>query len=478
MNKKKQIYIRADGNSEIGLGHVIRSLALAEMLKADFDCVFATRFLSDYIHTEACKVCSEIIKLPESEDHFGVFLSILTGDEIVVLDNYFYHTDYQKAIKNKGCKLVCIDDIHDKHFVADVVINHAGGIPKESYSVAPYTCLFLGTDYALLRPEFLKTDIKNESSSLLVCLGGADQKNDTLHILKLLEDMQFSHQCDVVIGDAFQYLQEVIKFQRSSRLNIKILKNLSAHEMADAMSACSYAVCPPSTVSYEYLSKRGGELYLKMTADNQKNIADFLVKNGIAFDISELFVNEPLRVKQYIENQRKYFDGLSPNRIQSIFRRLKNEQQLKLRKANLSDLDLYFHWVNDPDTRQYAISTAHVSYDEHCLWFAKKVTSKDACLWVLEQDGTPVGQIRFDMDRTQRETTISYAIAQEHRGKGIGLSVVKMGLELFFKSEKDILHVNAIVKSTNEASRKIFDRLGFQINAEENGFLHYIKSIE
>jgi spore coat polysaccharide biosynthesis predicted glycosyltransferase SpsG len=73
--------------------------------------------------------------------------------------------------------LVYIDDIHDKHFVSDVVINHAAGIQKESYSVAPYTCLLLGTNYALLRPEFLNYDKRKEGSSLLVCLGGSDRKN-------------------------------------------------------------------------------------------------------------------------------------------------------------------------------------------------------------------------------------------------------------------------------------------------------------
>ena len=322
---KPEIYIRADGNSEIGLGHVIRSLALAEMLREDFSCVFATRFLTDYIHTEALRVCDDIIQLPESDDHFDAFLSILSGDEIVVLDNYFYHTDYQKAVKNKGCKLVCIDDIHDQHFVADVVINHAGGIRKDFYSVEPYTRLFLGPDYVLLRPEFLKKDETTDDSSILICLGGADKDNATLQTLKLLEDKHFSHQCHVVVGDAFPHQQDLIKFQQSSKLNINILKNLSAQKMAELMSKCKYAICPPSTVSLEYLSKKGGELYLKIIADNQKDIYDFYIENGIAFDISELFVDDPLKVQRCIETQRRYFDGKSGERILAIFNKLTNQ---------------------------------------------------------------------------------------------------------------------------------------------------------
>ena len=41
----KKILFRADGNEEIGYGHVIRSLALADMLKENFECIFVTRFL-------------------------------------------------------------------------------------------------------------------------------------------------------------------------------------------------------------------------------------------------------------------------------------------------------------------------------------------------------------------------------------------------------------------------------------------------
>jgi spore coat polysaccharide biosynthesis predicted glycosyltransferase SpsG len=66
--------------------------------------------------------------IPLSEiNHFDVFLSFLKGDEIVFLDNYFFTTDYQREIKERGCKLVCIDDMHDEHYVADVVLGFCRG---------------------------------------------------------------------------------------------------------------------------------------------------------------------------------------------------------------------------------------------------------------------------------------------------------------------------------------------------------------
>ena len=117
---KRKILFRADAGAEIGYGHFIRTLALADMLKDDFECVFYTQTPSEYQRKECEKVC-RLVELPADETRFQLFLDVLNVEDIVVLDNYFYTAEYQKAIKGKGCKLVCIDDMHDKHYVADVL---------------------------------------------------------------------------------------------------------------------------------------------------------------------------------------------------------------------------------------------------------------------------------------------------------------------------------------------------------------------
>ena len=101
----QKIYFRADASATIGYGHFIRTLALADMLKDDFDCTFFTCHPTSYQVSEMEKVCP-FIPLQE-ETHSADFLSHLQGDEIVVLDNYFFTTDYQLAIKQKGFRLVC-----------------------------------------------------------------------------------------------------------------------------------------------------------------------------------------------------------------------------------------------------------------------------------------------------------------------------------------------------------------------------------
>ena len=469
---KPKVYIRADGNTEIGLGHVIRSLALASMLKNDFDCIFATRFLTPYIKKEAEFSCVEIIKLPEEGDeHFNSFLSLLTGTEIVVLDNYFYSTEYQQSIKAKGCKLVCIDDIHDKHFVADIVINHAGGVNKELYSSASYTALYTGTEYALLRPAFM-TRKKTQGDSIFIAMGGADKNNDTLKILELLNKININKTCFVVIGDAYLHKIPLYEYCDNTKLDIRILKNLTAEDLSEIMCQCQYAICPPSTTSYEYLSLRGGELYVKVIADNQNDLYEFFVKNNLAFDISEIFIKNKRTVFNSIEQQKKYFDGQSNKRILIFFQKLAQEKSLLLREATIDDIELYFKWVNDPDERKNAISTQLISYEEHCIWFSEKLKTEDTLLWVLELNKTPVGQIRFDI--ADGYAIISYFIDRDYRNKGLGASIVRMGIEKLNYLSGD-MKIKAIVREENVPSLIIFEQLHFNKKRIKKDFIEFTK---
>ena len=93
----RKIYFRADASATIGYGHFIRTLALADMLKDDFDCTFFTCHPTPYQVEEMEKVCP-FIPLQE-ETHSADFLSHLQGDEIVVLDNYFFTTSVPSSKK-------------------------------------------------------------------------------------------------------------------------------------------------------------------------------------------------------------------------------------------------------------------------------------------------------------------------------------------------------------------------------------------
>lgn len=272
MDKRKVIF-RADAGGRIGYGHFIRTLALADMLKEEFECVFVTQDPTEYQKREVERICP-LIKLPSDNRKFSLFLRMLSGREIVVLDNYFYSTDYQKKIKSKGCKLVCIDDMHDKHYIADAVINHGLDDPK-FFDVEPYTKLFIGLDWALIRKPFrCSHSIQNrEKGHIAISFGGVDWNNLTTKLSEKITNDSEIDKITAVVGDAFLFekkLKEVDKVQ--------IVRNLSAFQMANLFRKVEFAILPSSTICIEALACKC-PVFAGWYAENQKEVYHSLLKN-------------------------------------------------------------------------------------------------------------------------------------------------------------------------------------------------------
>ena len=156
---KKSIYFRSDADCRIGFGHFTRTLALADILKNDFNCIFYTQSPTSYQKIEVSKVC-KLVELPSDESKFDLFLSMLKGDEIVFLDNYFFTPEYEKSIKDRGCKLVSISP-NGRHHYADVLLN-MGDDDLSKFDVEPYTKICRGIEWTILRPAFLSSPSSQE----------------------------------------------------------------------------------------------------------------------------------------------------------------------------------------------------------------------------------------------------------------------------------------------------------------------------
>lgn len=263
---KNKILFRADAGKSIGYGHFVRTLALADMLKNDFDCTFFTQEPTEYQISEISKVC-KLVMLPADETRFRIFLDSLCGDEIVVLDNYFFTTEYQQKIKDKGCRLVCIDDMHNKHFMADAIINHSLGIKECDYSREEYTKLYLGLEYALLRAPFIEackdSIFRNNQSKIKVFIsfGGADKFGIAESLSSMLELL------DVIEEIYFVTPQ---KTHMTSKGKITYLSNLSAQQMKNLLFYCNLAIIPSSTIMKEALAC-GIDILGGYFVDNQVN---------------------------------------------------------------------------------------------------------------------------------------------------------------------------------------------------------------
>ncbi|WP_018336202.1 hypothetical protein [Butyricimonas synergistica] len=269
---KRNIYFRADASDTIGYGHFTRMLSLAGMLKDDFCCTFFTCHPTPYQVEEMRKVCPSV-SLRE-DTHHDDFLSRLRGDEIVVLDNYFFTTAYQRRIKERGCKLVCVDDMHDKHYVADVVINH-GVADVSLFDVEASTRLCLGLRWALLREPFLQPlgTSPKEHGDWFISFGGSDFHNLTSKFIRLIHDREEVKRVFVVVGDSYQHGDPSRGYDK-----VILHRNLPAIEMAALMQRSEYAILPSSGICIEALS-RGCKIFAGYYVDNQERFYRYLNDN-------------------------------------------------------------------------------------------------------------------------------------------------------------------------------------------------------
>lgn len=301
--KEQRICFRADASAEIGYGHFIRTLALAAMLKDDFDCVFCTQEPSEYQKREMKAVCP-FRGLPADDTRFELFLKQLKGDEIVVLDNYFYTTDYQRKIKEKGCRLVCIDDMHNKHYVADVVVNH-GNVSEDVFDVEPYTRLCIGNQWKLLRKPFLtKPTLLERNNTAIICLGGADPFHLTDKIVSMALKIARQYQIVVILGDKV-FLSEHNRFQ------VQVRRRLSAEQLAALFETSSFGIFPGSTVSIEAAS-RGLPMLIGYQADNQEEGYFKLADKGFFIPLGDLRLLDEKRLASAI-SKLNHFNPIIPD---------------------------------------------------------------------------------------------------------------------------------------------------------------------
>lgn len=461
---KPSIAFRADGNSQIGLGHIHRSLALAGMLAETFKISLLTKNPSERTREMVEELNGQLHVLSDAlslRDEAVNLQQLISSFDIVVLDGYEFDSDYQHIIRSVGVKLVCIDDLHRDHFVADVVINHAGNALPEWYDKEPYTRLCLGIPYLLVKTPFREAarerSVRSRHPKILVSFGGADINNDTLFVLKRLAEKQAALPVHVVVGEAYLHHVVLQQFLATTPLHVMTHVNVSTAEMLSLMMKCPIAICAPSGVAYEYLCV-GGELYLHQTADNQTDLKHFLLDEGLAFSFEEFQMSNKQQIDAAFARQRVVVDGNSDSRLLAVFNALVYQKRSVVRRANEGDLELLFRWANDPLTRRLSFNSEPISLENHRTWFSKKNADPNAYLYIFEFENIPVGQIRFDISEV---ATIAYGLDEHYRGMGLGIEIVRKGIQMFRTDSGFTGSIIAYVKDENTSSKRVFEKLGF-----------------
>ena len=473
---KRKVFFRADASASIGYGHFVRTLALADMLKDQFDGVFFTQTPTDYQRAEIVKIC-KLIELPSDDTKFDIFLKYLTGDEIVVLDNYFFTSDYQREIKVRGCRLVCIDDIHDKHYVADVVINHAID-DKRLFSIEPYTTLCLGLEWALLRKPFRQSFDFNvkDRGHWLIAFGGSDYYNLTEKFVRLIHDNENVNHISVVVGDAYRYEPSLLGFSK-----LVVYKNLSAESMAAIMQKSEYAILPCSSICIEAIFQ-GCQVFAGYYVDNQVGPFKYLSSKKLIYPLGDLrYIDSYKFISNSITHYtRSKFCYNSLEKYKAIFNALGKsyiyDDLVFIDYILLPELEHKLIWKtrNDDAIRMHMDSTRVISWEEHCNFVARLNLNTQKHYWAVYNNGKLIGSVNISY---VNDNTIERGIfvVPSQLGRNWGTRIEQALSDLLISME--VKTMIAKVLHTNKSSLCFHNKNGYTNIGYDDKYEYLLKSL-
>ena len=152
----------------------------------------------------------------------------------------------------------------------------------------------------------------------------------------------------------------------------------------------------------------------------------------------------------------------------------KKKTSLILKEVDFSCREFLYNLANDKDVRSNAVNTTTIPWKEHCSWFERVLKSEKITIFILEKNGTPIGQIRFD-EIGENLYEIDYALIPEERGKGLGKWLLANSIKSI---ELDNINFFATVKDSNISSKAVFESSGFtefeRFYKNETLFIKYI----
>jgi UDP-2,4-diacetamido-2,4,6-trideoxy-beta-L-altropyranose hydrolase len=193
MDAEKTLVIRADAYAQIGLGHVMRCLALAQELEKrnvrptfiirDYDRKIKELIQRYEYNVETipadCNWAEDLRLTLNITDRYGAKTIITDLSHAGTLTHQSEYGAYLQELKDKRKFLVTIDDLNEMSFPSDIVINPNCGAENGNYPSGGSTKFLLGPAYFIFRPEFIaaagvKREITKEAVNVLVAMSGSD----------------------------------------------------------------------------------------------------------------------------------------------------------------------------------------------------------------------------------------------------------------------------------------------------------------
>lgn len=494
------LILRTDASKEIGIGHFIRCLALAQAWcfqggRAVFISRIDKETLVQWIRGDNCeliRIKNELSVIEELELVYRYFNPKKEADANgesavypatwIAVDGYHFGEDYHHGLKEAGYKVLIIDDkAHLPFYHAHILLNQNIGSSQIPYRCSSETLPLLGLKYVLLRKEFghHRKDtgqISRRPKNIIITCGGVDSKNITQRAVCALKQLNRKNlSVQIIIGPENPHLMSIRRELQSAPFQYRLMENVK--EMPDLLGSADLAITAAGSTSWE-AANMGVPNINMILSDNQERTALKLHETGaartlgwwhtvdshmLAKAVSELLDDYELR-KDMNRKAKRLVDDLGALRVCRIMRFFSAGYQatnFRIRSVGPEDSNLLFRLANDPETRQNAFRSNPLSFEEHAQWLDKKMNdSQTTAMYVLEYEGAVLAQIRYDkIYPDTADINISVHPAFRRRGYGTAMLIETRNAA---GKQLEISSFRSVVFQENDASRHCFIKAGFR----------------
>jgi UDP-2,4-diacetamido-2,4,6-trideoxy-beta-L-altropyranose hydrolase len=335
-----KIVIRVDASLKTGIGHLMRCLTFANELKQKkYKIFFICRNLPGNLislinfpvsvlphddNFESDKLYLNWLGATQEQDSDQTIKVIPKNIDLLIIDSYALDETWHKQLRPYTKKIMVIDDLADRSFDCDILLNQNLGTSIEDYKgKTPSNCeLLLGSNYALIRPDFqnlrkkalIKRKKTKEIKNILISMGGNDISNKTYDILQNISE---NLNIVVILGGQSQH-NKMIKNYAKTKNNVKVV--VDAENMPELMLEADLAIGAGGSTSWERCCL-GLPTLLYVLADNQRKTAENLEQLGAVKIVDNLKENLKNILNNFIfwqvmsERAQIICDGVGVKRI-------------------------------------------------------------------------------------------------------------------------------------------------------------------
>lgn len=494
----KNLIVRADASVQIGTGHVMRCLTLADELRgrgaeAIFVCREFDGNLCGYIEEKGYIV--HRLPVSNKQEHNNLKHAAWLGadwqtdarqvEEIIkgldtppdwlVIDHYALDEKWEGYLRPYCKKIMVIDDLADRAHDCNLLLdqNFYENLESRYDGLVPAWCKkLLGPKYALLRPEFreARENLRKRYGHvkrIMIFFGGSDPTNETtkaLEAVRMLNRPDIA--VDVVVG-ALNPHRHVIEQIASDLLDCTCHFNME--DMAALMASADLAVGAGGTTVWERCALALPSLVASLAENQEKTVSDmaefgYLLFLGCSEAVSvdslyhalEILLQSPWLLISFARKTQSLVDSRGADRIaQEVI-----PYEITLRMATMDDCESIYKWRNAEETRKYFFDHGLIKWEDHCRWFEDTIRNPGRVLLIGEFHGWEIGVLRYD--HVSEAVAVSVYLLPGTHGQGLGSQLLRAGTDWIKQNFSAVKRIRAEVLFSNFSSKRAFEKAGYK----------------